>query len=73
MNSQQHLGQDIAVRFEGVSKRYGNTTVLHPLDLSVRRGEFLTLLGPSGSGKSTILNIISGATPPSAGCIFLDG
>jgi putative spermidine/putrescine transport system ATP-binding protein len=64
---------DVAVCFRGVSKRYDDLTVLHPLDLSVRRGEFLTLLGPSGSGKSTILNIISGATPPSAGSVFLDG
>ena len=64
---------DIAVQFTGVSKRYGSTTVLHPLDLEVRRGEFLTLLGPSGSGKSTILNIIAGAISPSTGSVFLDG
>jgi putative spermidine/putrescine transport system ATP-binding protein len=64
---------DIAVRFEGVSKQYGDTTVLHPIELNVRRGEFLTLLGPSGSGKSTILNIISGSTPASTGRVFLDG
>jgi len=62
-----------AVRLEGVSKRYGNSTVLHSVDLKVRRGEFLTLLGPSGSGKSTILNMISGATPPTTGRVFLDG
>ncbi|NDZ18341.1 spermidine/putrescine ABC transporter ATP-binding protein [Variovorax sp. WS11] len=64
---------DIAVRFEGVSKAYGGTTVLQPTELNVRRGEFLTLLGPSGSGKSTILNIIAGSTPPSSGRVFLDG
>lgn len=64
---------DAAVRFEGVSKRYGDSTVLHPMDLSVKRGEFLTLLGPSGSGKSTILNIISGAVQPTTGSVFLDG
>jgi putative spermidine/putrescine transport system ATP-binding protein len=66
-------GPDHAVRLEGVSKRYGNSTVLHSVDLTVRRGEFLTLLGPSGSGKSTILNMISGATPPTTGRVFLDG
>ena len=64
---------DIAVRFEGVSKAYGGTTVLRPTELNVRRGEFLTLLGPSGSGKSTILNIIAGSTPPTTGRVFLDG
>jgi putative spermidine/putrescine transport system ATP-binding protein len=64
---------DIAVQFTGVSKRYGETTVLHELNLSVRRGEFLTLLGPSGSGKTTILNVISGAIAPTTGRLFLDG
>ena len=73
MKTNSQPAADVAVRFEGVSKRYGDTTVLHPLDLTVKRGEFLTLLGPSGSGKSTILNIVSGATPPSTGRVFLDG
>ena len=73
MNHKTNQDGEIAVRFEGVSKQYGASTVLQPIDLSVRRGEFLTLLGPSGSGKSTILNIISGATPPTTGRVFLDG
>lgn len=64
---------DIAVRFEGISKSYGDSTVLHSLDLNVKRGEFLTLLGPSGSGKTTMLNIISGAIQPSSGKVYLDG
>ena len=64
---------DFAVRFAGVSKKYGDTTVLHELNLDVRRGEFLTLLGPSGSGKSTILNVIAGAIQPTTGRVFLDG
>ena len=64
---------DAAVRFSGVSKNYGGSTVLHELNLDVRRGEFLTLLGPSGSGKSTILNIIAGAIQPTTGRVFLDG
>ena len=64
---------DFAVRFAGVSKKYGESTVLHELNLDVRRGEFLTLLGPSGSGKSTILNVIAGAIQPTTGRVFLDG
>jgi len=64
---------EFAVRFAGVSKKYGDATVLHELNLDVRRGEFLTLLGPSGSGKSTILNIIAGAIQPTTGRVFLDG
>ena len=73
MNNKANPDGELAVRFDGVSKQYGGTTVLQPIDLGVRRGEFLTLLGPSGSGKSTILNIISGATPPTTGRVFLDG
>lgn len=61
------------IGLEGISKRYGPVTALHPVDLSVRKGEFLTLLGPSGSGKTTLLNLIAGATEPSTGRILLDG
>ncbi|MFK4447843.1 putative spermidine/putrescine transport system ATP-binding protein [Caballeronia udeis] len=59
--------------FRGISKSYGNSVALHTIDLTVRKGEFLSLLGPSGSGKSTILNIIAGAVAPSTGSIVLDG
>src|SRR5215471_4219661 len=57
----------------GVSKRYGDTTVLEPFDLTVEDGEFLTILGPSGSGKTTILRLIGGFTEPTSGRILLDG
>ncbi|TKC88736.1 ABC transporter ATP-binding protein [Trinickia terrae] len=59
--------------FEGVGKTYGNSIALHNTDLTVREGEFLSLLGPSGSGKSTILNIIAGAIAPTSGRILLNG
>lgn len=62
-----------AIALKGISKTFGPVTALHPTDLSVERGEFLTLLGPSGSGKTTLLNLISGATGPTAGVILLDG
>jgi putative spermidine/putrescine transport system ATP-binding protein len=73
MNTSNQSPVDYAVRFAGVSKKYGGNTVLHETNLDVRRGEFLTLLGPSGSGKSTILNIIAGAIQPTTGRVFLDG
>ena len=57
----------------GVSKRYGDTTVLAPMDLSIPKGEFLSLIGPSGCGKSTLLKLISGLTPASEGSIQVDG
>jgi NitT/TauT family transport system ATP-binding protein len=57
----------------GVTKRYGNTTVLQQIDLSIAQGEFVSLIGPSGCGKSTLLKLISGLTSPSAGSILVHG
>lgn len=67
------VADDIVIRLEGVSKRYGDKEVLHAVDLDVRRGEFLTLLGPSGCGKTTTLKMIAGFETPSSGRILLDG
>lgn len=47
--------------------------VLHDLDLEVRAGEFLALMGPSGSGKSTLLNLLGGLDRPSSGSIEIEG
>ncbi|MCE2389924.1 MAG: ABC transporter ATP-binding protein [Proteobacteria bacterium] len=65
---------DTHVEFERVHKSYdGRSWVVENLDLSVRRGEFLTLLGPSGSGKTTCLMMLAGFEPPSSGSIRIDG
>ena len=72
MSSSIDAGENMIV-FRGISKSYGSSQALHTIDLTVRKGEFLSLLGPSGSGKSTILNIIAGAVAPSTGSIVLDG
>jgi putative spermidine/putrescine transport system ATP-binding protein len=58
---------------EGLTKRYGTQTVVDSLDLSIEKGEFISLLGPSGCGKTTTLQMIAGFAEPSAGKIFLDG
>lgn len=57
----------------GIAKNYAQLTALHPTNLEIKAGEFLTLLGPSGSGKTTILMAIAGFVKPSAGTIKLDG
>ena len=48
-------------------------TILHPIDLSVPAGKFLSIVGPSGSGKSTLLGLIAGLDTPSTGTIEIDG
>jgi NitT/TauT family transport system ATP-binding protein len=59
----------IAVEVQGLVKRFGATVALDGLDLSVRRGEFITLVGASGCGKSTLLNILAGLDRPTAGTV----
>lgn len=57
----------------GVKKVFGDTTAIERLDLSVRKGEFLSLLGPSGCGKTTLLRMIAGFETPTDGAILLSG
>ncbi len=71
------MSDDVLVRVEKVTKifRRGSEEirVLEELDLEVRRGEFLALMGPSGSGKSTLLNLIGGLDRPTGGTIAIGG
>src|SRR6267154_1041093 len=46
---------------------------LRGVNLSVAKGEFLSVVGPSGSGKSTLFNILGGLTPPTSGTIYIEG
>ena len=68
----------LTLRLVGIKKSYaigkpGEVEVLHGIDLSLRRGEFVALIGPSGSGKSTLLNMIGLLDKPSAGELYLTG
>jgi len=64
-------GDEIAVRFNSVTKRFGKTLALHEVSLAVKRGEFMTLLGPSGCGKTTLLNLAAGFFSPDGGEILI--
>jgi putative spermidine/putrescine transport system ATP-binding protein len=66
-------GLGVAVRLEGVVKRFGDFTAVAGIDLDVREGEFFSMLGPSGSGKTTSLRMIAGFERPTEGRIFLGG
>ncbi len=62
---------------QGVTKTYHSgrklVEALAPIDLTVARGEFVTLIGPSGCGKSTLFNIVAGVDEPTDGTIVIDG
>lgn len=69
---------DDIIKLEKVCKAYNigrpsETEVLHDIDLSVRQGEFVALIGPSGSGKSTLLNIIGLLDKPTSGRLTIKG
>jgi ABC-type multidrug transport system ATPase subunit len=65
--------RDPMVRLERFEKRYGKVHAVRALDLEVKRGESLALLGPNGSGKTTIIRALVGLHRPSAGKILVDG
>jgi putative spermidine/putrescine transport system ATP-binding protein len=62
----------IKLHARGISKTYGASVVLKPLELKVIAGELLAVLGPSGSGKTTLLQIICGLIEPSSGRLVID-
>ena len=68
---------DVVLSLQGVGRRLPSggrmLKILDGIDLEVRRGEFVAVLGPSGSGKSTLLALMAGLDRPSSGEVHLDG
>jgi spermidine/putrescine transport system ATP-binding protein len=62
-----------SVELRGIFKRFGGVAAVDGVSLSVKAGEFLTLLGPSGCGKTTTLRIVAGFERPSGGEVLIDG
>ncbi|MFI5428944.1 ABC transporter ATP-binding protein [Aeromicrobium sp. UC242_57] len=60
-------GADAVVSLKGVSKSFGERPILDDIDLTIRRGEFVALLGASGSGKTTLLRILASLDHANAG------
>jgi len=64
---------DEMIVFRDVTKRYGSLLANDHLNLTIRRGELMTLLGPSGCGKTTALRCLTGYVRPDEGRLFIDG
>jgi ABC-type sugar transport system ATPase subunit len=65
--------EDIALEARGLRKRFPGVLALDDVSFSVRRGEIHALLGENGAGKSTLIKIVTGAVPPDAGEVLVDG
>ena len=63
---------DSAVRMRGITKTFGTTLANDGVDLDIRKGEILALLGENGSGKTTLMNMLSGIYYPDSGKIFIN-
>lgn len=73
MSSDTNPQTPLSIQMRQVEKRFGKLRVLQGLDLNVREGEKLTLIGPSGSGKSTVLRILMTLEDIQRGEIFVEG
>ena len=69
---EQETAHDIVVRMKGISKRFGSVQALNKVDIELRRGEVLGLVGDNAAGKSTLMKILVGALVPDEGQIFSD-
>ncbi len=67
------MSNPVAIRLKGISKYFGEVVANKNVDLTVYRGEILSVLGENGSGKTTLMNMLSGIYFPDEGHIFVDG
>ncbi|MGR3699125.1 MAG: ATP-binding cassette domain-containing protein, partial [Roseovarius sp.] len=61
------------ITLSAAAVRFGDFQAVHPTDLTIRAGEFFSILGPSGCGKTTILRLVSGFLDPSEGDVLIGG
>src|SRR5271155_2410539 len=67
------VSTDPIILARGICKRFGNTTALNSVDLTLRSGKIPALLGENGAGKSTLINILAGELQPDAGELLMNG
>ena len=61
------------IRLEGITKSFGSLQVLRGIDLEIKKGEVVSIVGPSGAGKTTVLNILGGMDQATSGEVLVDG
>jgi len=67
------MAEQYAIEMKGITKTFGSIVANKNVDLAVKNGEILALLGENGSGKTTLMNMLSGIYKPDSGSIFVDG
>lgn len=70
---ENNVKDTMAIELKQITKTFGSVVANHNIDLSVKRGEILALLGENGSGKTTLMNMLSGIYKPDSGFIFING
>jgi ABC-type multidrug transport system ATPase subunit len=68
-----HTAQEQAITLTGLGRRFGSTTVLQGVDLTVAAGEIHALLGPNGAGKTTLVRVLAGLVDPTVGTVERSG
>ena len=61
------------IRLEGITKSFGSLQVLRGIDLEIKKGEVVSIVGPSGAGKTTLLQIMGTLDMPDSGSVTIDG
>lgn len=68
-----HMNEEVVIKVEGVSFSYNGEKVISNINLDIKRGEFLGIIGPNGSGKTTFLKVILGLLKPQEGTVEILG
>ena len=66
-------GQDVLLKVENITKRFGGIVAVDHVSLEVKRGEIISIIGPNGAGKTTVFNMLTGVYEVDEGTIIFRG